>query len=83
MDSRKKEYDALLRQPFFKREIDQSQNQRLNEMEKKVMEREKGIRDTKEKIIKFEQDILSYNEEGRKLKSERDLFNDEIERFKV
>lgn len=78
-----REFDTITRQPFFKREADQNHFKRIQEMEKKMDEKERDIKATKTNIIKMEEESRNLNDEHRNLKGERDTYQEEIERLRI
>jgi len=53
-DKLQREFENITRTPFFKRETDKSHFQRIQELEKKVDDRERQIRQAKENIVKMD-----------------------------
>lgn len=52
-----RQFNELVRQPFFKRETDQSTYVRISELQKQVEERERQIKDSMEGTLKAEEQI--------------------------
>ncbi len=82
-DKLQSEFNIITKQPFFKREMDESTFQQINTIGAKVEEREKQIKEAKANILKSEETMRRLVEEQRGLKMERDTYHDEIERLRI
>jgi hypothetical protein len=82
-DKLQSEFNIITKQPFFKREMDESTFQQINTIGAKVEEREKQIKEAKANILKSEETMRRLMEEQRGLKMERDTYHDEIERLRI
>lgn len=76
-----REFDALQKQPFFKRESDQSSFQRINELQKLISERELAIKGSREVIVKADEKLRELNEEQRNVAADKDAYKEEIDRL--
>jgi chromosome segregation ATPase len=77
-----REFDTITRQPFFKRESDQASFKRITELQAKIDERDRSIRDAKESVLRSEEQLKSLNTELKEVRGERELANEEIDRLK-
>lgn len=77
-----REFDTITRQPFFKRESDQASFKRITELQARIDERDRTIRESKESILKSEDTLKALNQELKEVRGERELANEEIDRLK-
>ena len=78
-----KEFDTITRQPFFKRESDDTAFKTISELEKRLDDRDRGIKEAKINIQKTQEQIDALIEEQRNVKQEKDQYDEEIERLKM
>ena len=77
-----REFDTITRQPFFKRESDQTSFKRISELQAKIDEKDRGVREAKENILKSDETLKALQDDMKEVKSERELANEEIDRLK-
>jgi len=58
-----KEFDNIMKQPFFKKENDQNSLNKLQELEAKIAQSEAEIKKSRANILKHEEDIKESSEE--------------------
>lgn len=77
-----REFDTITKQPFFKRESDQSSFKRISDLQGKIDERDRGIKEAKDTLIKTEEQMRQLVDEQRSVKIDRETYNEEIERLR-
>ena len=77
-----KEFDVVTRQPFFKRETDQNSFKRVSDLESKIAERDRAIKDAKDAVLKADEAIKQLSEEHKAIKVDREVFTEEIDKLR-
>jgi chromosome segregation ATPase len=78
-----KEFENVTRQPFFKRESDQTVFKKISELQTKIEEKDRNIKVTKDSIVRLTESIRSLNEEQKDIKRELESYNDEVGKLRT
>lgn len=63
-----KEFDTITRQPFFKRESDGTAFKRISELQAKIDDKERGIKEAKDNILKSDDQLRNLTDEQKAVK---------------
>ena len=74
---------ALTRTPFFKPIADQSSFKRITELENQISQKDRGIMEAKEVILKGQESLKEIAFDYRQINGEKDNYTSEISRLQT
>ena len=75
------ELDAVLRQPFFRKEADQQNYKKVEELNKKIDREDTQLKDARANILKHDKEMKDLLDEERHLKEEKEFYGADLRKL--
>ena len=76
-----KEFDLIMKQPFFKKENDQNNLQKLTSLQQQIDQQEAELKKSRANILKYEEEHKELSDEINGLNKDKQFYNEELKKM--